>query len=127
MQRPFPTEVEGDNRGCASVGTLTVGVFEHLVAHWLGRDILEDTGDRECCYFEVDGVAYPGGGISSWQQDKLSQQALGKWEQRDGDQVPQDHRMGTAGNPCLGFPAWLLLVALPPGMQKCPWGSCTFI
>lgn len=91
--------------GALTMGALTVGVFEHLIAHWLCRDILEDSGDRERCYFEVHSVAYPRGGIGSWQQDKLSQQALGKWEQRDGDQVQTDHRMATAGNSCLGFPA----------------------
>lgn len=64
--------------GALTMGALTVGVFEHLVAHWLRRDILEDSGDRERCYFEVHSVAYPRGGIGSWQQDKLSQQALGK-------------------------------------------------
>lgn len=83
MQRALPDESRRRQLSLCCQELLTVGVFQHLVARWLHRDILEDSGDRERRYFQVQGGAYPRSGIGSWQQDKLSQQALGKREQQD--------------------------------------------
>lgn len=55
---------------------LTMWVLQHLVAHCLHWDILENRRDGERCGFTVQGCADARGGIGSWQQDELPQQAL---------------------------------------------------
>lgn len=83
-----------------------MGVLQHLVAHCLHRDVLENCRDGERCGFIVHGCADARGGISSWQQDELPQQAL---------QNGMALRGGSCGNtstelppraPAASFPLW---------------------